>query len=208
MRRTSCFAKSSAVACTPGSSSGSSGATSAAARAARRPASTAAGRLAAVATSSLPVGASIASTDRRVVSASRSSVLSTPGGAILRNHTSTGPWMGAMTARSGPSASTLRSAAIVAALPMTMRSASDSASRDIASVAATNSSTSSCMWRQPRGGGDHSVRARVRLTRSGPTKGMPVLSIAWQGGSSSGQGAVTKGTPLRTVLSHPTHRGP
>eukprot|EP00955_Chlamydomonas_euryale_P023733 250502-Chlamydomonas_euryale.AAC.5 len=32
---------------------------------------------------------------------------------------------------------------------------------------------------------------------------MPVLSEAIQRGSSSGLGAVTKGTPLRTVLSHP-----
>eukprot|EP00955_Chlamydomonas_euryale_P041365 351963-Chlamydomonas_euryale.AAC.2 len=33
-------------------------------------------------------------------------------------------------------------------------------------------------------------------------KDMPVLSIARQRGSSSGLGVVTKGTPLRTVLSH------
>eukprot|EP00955_Chlamydomonas_euryale_P093180 364768-Chlamydomonas_euryale.AAC.4 len=46
------------------------------------------------------------------------------------------------------------------------------------------------------------VRARVTGSRS---KGMPVLSAARQRGSSSAsrQGAVTKGTPLRTVLSHP-----
>eukprot|EP00955_Chlamydomonas_euryale_P050601 354603-Chlamydomonas_euryale.AAC.3 len=41
---------------------------------------------------------------------------------------------------------------------------------------------------------------RVRVTGSGPTKGMPVLSVARQKGSSNRQGAVTKGTPLRTVL--------
>eukprot|EP00955_Chlamydomonas_euryale_P065163 359163-Chlamydomonas_euryale.AAC.5 len=46
-------------------------------------------------------------------------------------------------------------------------------------------------------------RFRVRIKGSGPTKGMPVLSVAWQRGPSSGQGTVTKGTPLRTVLSHP-----
>eukprot|EP00955_Chlamydomonas_euryale_P093247 364774-Chlamydomonas_euryale.AAC.10 len=45
--------------------------------------------------------------------------------------------------------------------------------------------------------------ARVRVTGSEPTKGMPVLSVARQIGSSRGLGAVTKGTPLRTVLSHP-----
>eukprot|EP00955_Chlamydomonas_euryale_P040174 351612-Chlamydomonas_euryale.AAC.22 len=44
---------------------------------------------------------------------------------------------------------------------------------------------------------------RVRVTGSGPTKGMPALSAAWSRGSSSGQDTVTKGTPLRTVLSHP-----
>eukprot|EP00955_Chlamydomonas_euryale_P113979 366245-Chlamydomonas_euryale.AAC.14 len=44
---------------------------------------------------------------------------------------------------------------------------------------------------------------RVRGTGSGSTKDMPVLSVARQRVSSSGQGAVTKGTPLRTVLSHP-----
>eukprot|EP00955_Chlamydomonas_euryale_P037559 350808-Chlamydomonas_euryale.AAC.5 len=47
------------------------------------------------------------------------------------------------------------------------------------------------------------VRGRVRVVRSGPIKGMSVLSAARQRGSSSGLGAVTKATPLRMVLSHP-----
>eukprot|EP00955_Chlamydomonas_euryale_P075771 362440-Chlamydomonas_euryale.AAC.1 len=40
------------------------------------------------------------------------------------------------------------------------------------------------------------------LTASGPVKGMHVFSTARQRGSSSGLCAVTKGTPVRTVLSH------
>eukprot|EP00955_Chlamydomonas_euryale_P100927 365313-Chlamydomonas_euryale.AAC.28 len=36
-----------------------------------------------------------------------------------------------------------------------------------------------------------------------PGKGMLVLSMVRQRGSNSGLGAVTKGTPLRAVLSHP-----
>eukprot|EP00955_Chlamydomonas_euryale_P083417 363859-Chlamydomonas_euryale.AAC.3 len=46
-------------------------------------------------------------------------------------------------------------------------------------------------------------KSQSQSTGSGPTKGMPVLSAARQRGSSSGLGAVTKGTPLRTALSHP-----
>eukprot|EP00955_Chlamydomonas_euryale_P058624 357141-Chlamydomonas_euryale.AAC.6 len=45
------------------------------------------------------------------------------------------------------------------------------------------------------------VRVRVRVTGNGPTEGMPVSSAARQRGSSSGLGTVTKGTPLRMVLS-------
>eukprot|EP00955_Chlamydomonas_euryale_P113538 366225-Chlamydomonas_euryale.AAC.17 len=42
------------------------------------------------------------------------------------------------------------------------------------------------------------VRVRVRVTGSGPVKGMPVLSVARRG-SSSGLGAVTKGNkPLHS----------
>eukprot|EP00955_Chlamydomonas_euryale_P113357 366212-Chlamydomonas_euryale.AAC.21 len=39
-------------------------------------------------------------------------------------------------------------------------------------------------------------------------KGMPVLRAARQRGSSSGLGAVTKRTPLCTVLSHPIQTPP
>eukprot|EP00955_Chlamydomonas_euryale_P117588 366485-Chlamydomonas_euryale.AAC.23 len=42
----------------------------------------------------------------------------------------------------------------------------------------------------------------VRVTGSGPTKGMCVLSTAGQRGSSSGLGTVTKEMPLRMVLRH------
>eukprot|EP00955_Chlamydomonas_euryale_P050163 354470-Chlamydomonas_euryale.AAC.31 len=39
-------------------------------------------------------------------------------------------------------------------------------------------------------------RVRVRVGRSGPTRGVPVLSAARQGRSNSGLGAATKATPL------------
>eukprot|EP00955_Chlamydomonas_euryale_P070117 360667-Chlamydomonas_euryale.AAC.14 len=42
-----------------------------------------------------------------------------------------------------------------------------------------------------------------RVTGSGTIKGMPVLRAARQRRSSRELGAVTKGTPLGTVLSHP-----
>eukprot|EP00955_Chlamydomonas_euryale_P081805 363628-Chlamydomonas_euryale.AAC.7 len=54
----------------------------------------------------------------------------------------------------------------------------------------------------------HPAPFRVRVTGSRPTKGMPVLSAVRQSGSSSAKGTVTKGTPLRTVLSHPTPTPP
>eukprot|EP00955_Chlamydomonas_euryale_P095712 364954-Chlamydomonas_euryale.AAC.5 len=41
---------------------------------------------------------------------------------------------------------------------------------------------------------------RVKVTGSGPTEGMPVLSVARQRGSSSRQGTITTGAPLRMVL--------
>eukprot|EP00955_Chlamydomonas_euryale_P061100 357907-Chlamydomonas_euryale.AAC.10 len=44
---------------------------------------------------------------------------------------------------------------------------------------------------------------RVRVAGSGPTKGMPVLSVTRQREWSNGLDAVTKGTTLRTVLSPP-----
>eukprot|EP00955_Chlamydomonas_euryale_P058227 357001-Chlamydomonas_euryale.AAC.19 len=46
-------------------------------------------------------------------------------------------------------------------------------------------------------------RVRVIVTGSRPTKAMPALSAARQIGPSSGLGVVTKGMPLRTVMSHP-----
>eukprot|EP00955_Chlamydomonas_euryale_P085391 364095-Chlamydomonas_euryale.AAC.3 len=46
-----------------------------------------------------------------------------------------------------------------------------------------------------------SLSQRLRVTASGPTKGMTALSAARRRESGSGLGAVTKGTPLRTVRS-------
>eukprot|EP00955_Chlamydomonas_euryale_P103013 365459-Chlamydomonas_euryale.AAC.2 len=57
-------------------------------------------------------------------------------------------------------------------------------------------------------------RARVTLCshssvrRSGTQRGMPVLSVARQRGSNSRLGTVTKGTPLRAVLSNPRNVSP
>eukprot|EP00955_Chlamydomonas_euryale_P115851 366382-Chlamydomonas_euryale.AAC.7 len=59
-----------------------------------------------------------------------------------------------------------------------------------------------------RGSLDCAGRVRVRFTGSGPTTGMPVLSAARQRASRSGLGAITKGTPVRTVLSHPVPTPP
>eukprot|EP00955_Chlamydomonas_euryale_P113465 366220-Chlamydomonas_euryale.AAC.4 len=51
--------------------------------------------------------------------------------------------------------------------------------------------------------GDAGVSVRVRVTGSGPMKGIPVLSAAGQRGLRSGLDAVRKGTSLRAVLSQP-----
>eukprot|EP00955_Chlamydomonas_euryale_P050591 354601-Chlamydomonas_euryale.AAC.6 len=48
----------------------------------------------------------------------------------------------------------------------------------------------------PSGVGVWAESESVRVTGSGPTKGMPVLSAPRQRGSGSGLGAVTKGTQL------------
>mmetsp|Transcript_16307 Transcript_16307/g.35264 ORF Transcript_16307/g.35264 Transcript_16307/m.35264 type:complete len:222 (-) Transcript_16307:2436-3101(-) len=140
MRRTSCLKNSSTVTCTPGSSSGSRGTTSPAARTARLPAA---------ATLGMPCcseGCSSSRTARMVLRACLSSLVSCTAGSMLYS-ISMGSGSGMSMARRGPRASMLRRAATVVALLMTRRRASDRASRLIASMAATSSSTiSSCAY--------------------------------------------------------------
>mmetsp|Transcript_39697 Transcript_39697/g.118120 ORF Transcript_39697/g.118120 Transcript_39697/m.118120 type:complete len:220 (+) Transcript_39697:624-1283(+) len=123
----------------PGISSGRCGMTSLAARTARVPAAAALG-------SPTALLCSRSSTARTVANAARSSCVSLTVGSIDVS-SSIGNGIGSSIARSGPSASMPRSADMALALPTTMRSDSESASRDIASVAATSSSTiSSCAY--------------------------------------------------------------
>mmetsp|Transcript_18140 Transcript_18140/g.45712 ORF Transcript_18140/g.45712 Transcript_18140/m.45712 type:complete len:249 (-) Transcript_18140:2323-3069(-) len=134
MRRTSWRMNISSVTCSPGSSSGSSGATSPIVRTARTP------MPATLGPAEPGPGTSRSSSALMVLSACLSSLLSATAGC-MDCIMSMGSGRGSSMARSGPSASTLRSAAMVVADAVTRRSVSPIASRDMASMAATASST-------------------------------------------------------------------